>query len=46
VQQGQRIGTVGNTGNAGNSTPHLHFGIFQNGVPTNPARMLNSPCPR
>lgn len=28
VQQGDRLGTVGNTGNARFTAPHLHFGIY------------------
>lgn len=28
VRAGDRIGTVGNTGNARGSTPHLHFGVY------------------
>ncbi|GAB4241897.1 MAG: hypothetical protein Tsb0034_19210 [Ekhidna sp.] len=35
VQPGDTIGTVGNTGNARFTPPHLHFGIYQNG-PTDP----------
>jgi len=31
VVAGQRIGTVGNTGNARTTPPHLHFGIYSNG---------------
>lgn len=31
VQPGDTIGTVGNTGNAKYTPPHLHFGIYQNG---------------
>lgn len=31
VSAGQRIGTVGNTGNARTTPPHLHFGIYRNG---------------
>jgi murein DD-endopeptidase MepM/ murein hydrolase activator NlpD len=29
VQAGQPIGTVGNTGNARTTAPHLHFGIYR-----------------
>lgn len=29
VNRGDTLGTVGNTGNAKNSPPHLHFGIYQ-----------------
>lgn len=35
VQPGDTIGTVGNTGNARYTPPHLHFGIYNNG-PINP----------
>jgi len=31
VSAGQQIGTVGNTGNARYTPPHLHFGIYRNG---------------
>ena len=31
VRAGQQIGTVGNTGNARSTPPHLHFGIYRNG---------------
>ncbi|MBA4053364.1 MAG: hypothetical protein C0490_01500 [Marivirga sp.] len=30
VKQGAVIGTVGTTGNALNTPPHLHFGVYQN----------------
>ncbi|WP_436517012.1 M23 family metallopeptidase [Ekhidna sp. To15] len=35
VNPGDTIGTVGNTGNARYTPPHLHFGIYNNG-PINP----------
>ncbi len=35
VNPGDTIGTVGNTGNARTTPPHLHFGIYSNG-PINP----------
>lgn len=35
VNPGDTIGTVGNTGNARFTPPHLHFGIYKNG-PMNP----------
>lgn len=31
VQPGDTLGTVGNTGNARTTPPHLHFGIYNNG---------------
>ncbi len=31
VRAGDPIGTVGNTGNARTTAPHLHFGIYRNG---------------
>ena len=31
ISAGQLIGTVGNTGNARSTPPHLHFGIYSNG---------------
>jgi murein DD-endopeptidase MepM/ murein hydrolase activator NlpD len=31
VSRGDTIGTVGNTGNAKYTPPHLHFGIYKNG---------------
>ena len=31
VQRGDTLGTVGNSGNARTTRPHLHFGIYRNG---------------
>lgn len=31
ITKGDTIGTVGNSGNAKTTSPHLHFGIYQNG---------------
>jgi murein DD-endopeptidase MepM/ murein hydrolase activator NlpD len=46
VEPGQRIGTVGNTGNARRTPPHLHFGIYQRGEgpidPVNFIKKINS----
>lgn len=36
VKQGDTIGTVGNTGNARSTPPHLHFGIYGYGGAINP----------
>lgn len=36
VSKGQLIGTVGNTGNAQTTTPHLHFGIYTSGGAIDP----------
>jgi len=49
VQEGDKvdtntvIGTVGNTGNARSSWPHLHFGVKVNGSWVNPAQFFNVP---
>ncbi|MBU8892338.1 MAG: M23 family metallopeptidase [Bacteroidales bacterium] len=32
IKAGTKIGTVGNTGNAKYTPPHLHFGIYQSGI--------------
>jgi peptidoglycan LD-endopeptidase LytH len=32
VRRGQQLGTVGNTGNARRTPPHLHFGIYRVGL--------------
>jgi murein DD-endopeptidase MepM/ murein hydrolase activator NlpD len=45
VAEGQRIGTVGNTGNAQNTPPHVHFGVEVKGKNVDPETYLNSPCP-
>ncbi len=41
VNIGDTLGTVGNTGNARTTPPHLHFGIYQNGA-TNPITHLKA----
>jgi murein DD-endopeptidase MepM/ murein hydrolase activator NlpD len=41
VMPGQRIGTVGNTGNARRTPPHLHFGIYIRGEgPVDPINFI------
>lgn len=46
VESGQKIGTVGNTGNARRTPPHLHFGIYAQGEgpidPYNYIKKINS----
>jgi peptidoglycan LD-endopeptidase LytH len=44
VQVGDTIGTVGNTGNAAHTPPHLHFGIYARGEgAVDPLPFLNTP---
>jgi peptidoglycan LD-endopeptidase LytH len=44
VAPGDRIGTVGNTGNARTTPPHLHFGIYPRGErPIDPFPFLSQP---
>ncbi|MDR2029601.1 MAG: M23 family metallopeptidase, partial [Treponema sp.] len=40
VQQGAKIGEVGNTGYS--TGPHLHFAVYKNGRAVNPLEFLNS----
>jgi len=43
VEAGQRIGTVGNTGNARRTPPHLHFGIYVRGEgPVDPVNFIKN----
>lgn len=45
VEAGATIGTVGNTGNASTTPPHLHFGIQPaGGAPINPYATLSRWC--
>jgi peptidoglycan LD-endopeptidase LytH len=44
VQPGDTIGTVGNTGNARSTPPHLHFGIYRRGEgPVDPYDFVRRP---
>ncbi len=45
VNPGDTIGTVGNTGNARRTPPHLHFGIYRNG-PIDPYNFIVPEYPR
>ncbi|MEQ9404557.1 MAG: M23 family metallopeptidase [Cyclobacteriaceae bacterium] len=45
VSPGDTIGTVGNTGNARYTPPHLHFGIYRNG-PVDPYPFIVPEYPR
>lgn len=38
IRQGNSIGLLGSTGYS--TGPHLHFGVFKSGVPTDPLRLL------
>lgn len=42
VQPGQQLGTVGDTGNAKGTSPHLHFSAVKNGQPWNPFQVLTA----
>lgn len=44
VRMGEQIGTVGNTGNARGTAPHLHFGIYARGEgPLDPYPFVHQP---
>lgn len=45
VAPGDTLGTVGNTGNARTTPPHLHFGIYSNG-PVDPYLFVHQPIQR
>lgn len=51
VKKGQIIGTVGNTGNAATTPPHLHFGIYTDNGAVDPlpyvknAEVVTNPLP-
>lgn len=40
VKRGEQLGTVGQTGNC--TGPHLHFGVKENGKPTDPRKHLRA----
>ena len=41
VRRGERLGTVGNTGNARTTPPHLHFGLYRRYLgPVDPAPLV------
>ena len=45
VKAGDRIGTVGNSGNARTTPPHLHFGVYARGEgPIDPYPFLHQPA--
>lgn len=41
VKTGDTLGTVGNTGNAKFTPPHLHFGVYTSGGPIDPLPFVN-----
>lgn len=44
VERGDTLGTVGNTGNARTTPPHLHFGIYRRGEgPVDPFHFVHTP---
>lgn len=45
VSDGQQIGTVGNSGNARTTPPHLHIGHYFDDVAENPYPILARRCP-
>ncbi len=45
IEKGDTIGTVGNTGNARTTPPHLHFGIYQRG-PIDPLYFVANQNPK
>lgn len=44
VEAGQQIGTIGNTGNARHTPPHLHLGYYPGGRVENPYPLIASAC--
>jgi peptidoglycan LD-endopeptidase LytH len=45
VRRGDVIGTVGNTGNARTTAPHLHYGIYAGGEPVDPLPYIAESAP-
>ena len=45
IEKGDTVGTVGNTGNARTTPPHLHFGIYQRG-PIDPLYFVANQKPK
>lgn len=45
IARGQMIGTVGTTGNARGTPPHLHLGRRYGGAPVNPFPTIRPVCP-
>lgn len=44
VRAGQRLGTVGTTGNARHTPPHLHLGYYRGGTAHNPYPLIAPAC--
>ncbi len=44
VRPGDTLGTVGNTGNARTTPPHLHFGVYGRGGAVNPLPFVGPPA--
>ena len=45
IEQGRVLGTVGNTGNARTTPPHLHYGVYGVGGAVNPYPLLRDGPP-
>lgn len=44
VRAGQQLGTVGTTGNARHTPPHLHLGYYRGGTAHNPYPLISPAC--
>lgn len=44
VEAGEQLGTVGTTGNARSTPPHLHIGRYVDGGPQNPYPVIDPAC--